>query len=359
MCPITYYQLMRISKDKKQIRYQMVIYAKEHGIKPAARLYSTGPKTIRKWVRRLDKGGYQALADMSRKPHHSPNKTSTDSTKKIVKLKAKYKRVGAEQIKILENIKESAKTMRKIWRENGISSRQRRKKYITKQNLREIKKQFALFERVSEDTKDLDDIPEYWPQMKHKRLPQVQYTLREISCGVQFLGFADERSLTHAWLFADYVNEHLKKYDLIAKEGIRQTDNGVEYCGSWSTKEPSAYTLAIEGANLTHGTIPPGAHRFQSDVETVHNLIEAEFYEIENFADRIEFMEKANTYQLFFNLERPNTYKENKSPWQLAQEKRPDLPKEALMLPPVDLDALLNKKLASLTTGGYDVYSAP
>ena len=129
---------------------------------------------------------------------------------------------------------------------------------------------------------------------------------------------------------AEYVNEHLKKYGLIAEEGVRQTDNGVEYCGSWSAKEPSAYTLAIEEASLTHGTIPPGAHRFQSDVETVHNLIEAEFYEIESFADRTEFMEKANTYQLFFNLERPNTYKENKSPWQLAQEKRPSIPKEEI-----------------------------
>jgi transposase len=350
---------MRISKDKKQIRYQMVIYAKEHGIKPTARLYSTEPKTVRKWVRRFDKSGYQALGDISRKPHHSPNKTSADKTKHIVKLKAKYKRIGAEQIKILENVKESAKTMRKIWRENGVSARQRRKKYITKQNLREVKKQFALFERVCEDTKDLDDIPEYWTAMIHKRLPKVQYTLREVSCGVQFLGFADERSLTHSWLFADYVNEHLKKYDLLAKEGIRQTDNGVEYCGSWSAKEPSAYTRAIESANLIHGTIPPGAHRFQSDIETVHNLIEAEFYEIENFTDRTNFLEKANTYQLFFNLERPNTYKENKSPWQLAQEKRADIPKEALMLPPVDLDALLNKKLASLTIGGYDVYSSP
>jgi hypothetical protein len=170
----------------------------------------------------------------------------------------------------------------------------------------------------------------------------VQYTLREISCGVQFLGFADERSLTHSELFAEYVNEHLEKYGLIIKEGIRQTDNGSEYVGSWSAKKPSAYTKAIEGANLIHDTIPPGAHRFQSDVETVHNLIEMEFYEIENFADRDDFMmSKASTYQLFFNFQRPNTYKENKSPWQLAQEKRPDIPKEALMLPPVDLDALL------------------
>ena len=86
----------------------------------------------------------------------------------------------------------------------------------------------------------------------------------------------------------------------------------------------------------------------------MHNLIEVAFYEIENFADRDDFISKAYTYQLFFNLERSNTYKENKSPWQLVQEKRPDFPIEALMLPPVDLDASLNKnkKLASLTTGG-------
>lgn len=103
----------------------------------------------------------------------------------------------------------------------------RRKKHITKQNLREIKKQFALFERVCEDTKDLDDIPEYWAQMMRKKLPKVQYTFREISCGVQFLGFADERSLTHSELFAEYINEHLKKYGLIIKEGVRQTDNGL------------------------------------------------------------------------------------------------------------------------------------
>jgi transposase len=359
MCPITYYQLMRISKDKKQQRYQMVIYALEHGVKPTAKLYSTGPKTVRKWLNRFKTADYQALDDMSRRPHNCPNATPEETVRKIVKLKAKYKRVGAEHIKILENLTTSAKTMRKIWRKNGVSSRKRRKKHVTKQNLREIKKQFALFERVCEDTKDLKDIPEYWTSMMRKKLPKVQYTFREISCGVQFLGFADQRSLTHSWLFANYVNEHLKKYGLIVKEGIRQTDNGSEYCGSWSAKKPSAYTLAIESVNLTHGTIPPGAHRFQSDVETVHNLIETEFYEIENFANRDNFMQKANTYQLFFNLERPNTYKENKSPWQLAQEKRPDITKEAFMLPPVDIDALFNKKLDCSALGGYDVYSVP
>lgn len=350
---------MRISKDKKQIRYQMVMYAKEFGVKPTARFYAVTPKTVRKWLKRFKESGYEGLGDLSRRPKHSPFAVSDDIREYIIKLKAKYRRLGAEQIKILEDVPVSAKTMRKIWRQSGVSSRKHRKKHITKQNLRAVKKQFALFELTCEDTKDLCDIPEYWLQMKRLGLPKVQYTLREVSCGIQFLGFADERSITHATLFTEYINTHLKKYNLLPKQSRRQTDNGVEYCGSWSVKKPSEYTLALENAGIIHQTIPPGAHRFQSDIETVHNLIELEFYEIEQFKNRTDFMEKAYTYQLFFNFERPNTYKENKSPWQLAKEKNPHITKEALMLPPVDLDALLNKKLASLAERGYDVSSVP
>lgn len=51
-------------------------------------------------------------------------------------------------------------------------------------------------------------------------------------------------------------------------------------------------------------------------------------------------MEKVHTYQLFFNLQRPNTYKENKSPFQLAKEKIPSITKEALILAPVDPDSI-------------------
>ena len=93
MCPITYYQLMRISKDKKQQRYQMVIYALKHGIKPTARVYDTTPKTVRKWVKRFKQGGYEALADMSKRPKRSPNALPEAESAHIVKLKAKYKRV--------------------------------------------------------------------------------------------------------------------------------------------------------------------------------------------------------------------------------------------------------------------------
>jgi len=358
MCPYQYYQIMKNSKDKKQWRYQMVQHALEHGIKPTARTFHTSPPIVRKWVKRFKTAGYPGLQDRSRRPQHSPNETSHNLKEHIIILKGQYKRIGAEQIKVLEDVSLSPKTMRKIWRDAGISSRKRRKKHITKNNLREIKKKYKLFEKMGEDTKDLIDIPEYWPQMKSFNLPKIQYTFREISTGILFLGFANQRSLTHSVLFAVYINHFLKKFNALPEFSTRQTDNGSEYIGAWNAKEPSDYTLAIESLpGQRHQTIIPGAHTWQSDVETIHNLMELEFYEIESFKSRIDFMNKASSYQLFFNLKRPNSYKEHKTPWQLAQQKNPCLDKRLLMIPSVDLDKLVSMK--NQIKRGNDVLTLP
>jgi hypothetical protein len=42
--------------------------------------------------------------------------------------------------------------------------------------------------------------------MKEKKLPKVQYTARDVTSGLIFLGFADEKSLTYATLFEEYLN---------------------------------------------------------------------------------------------------------------------------------------------------------
>ena len=83
------------------------------------------------------------------------------------------------------------------------------------------------------------------------------------------------------------------------------------------------------------------------------------FYEIEDFKNRNDFMAKATVYQHFFNLHRPNSYKENKTPWQLTQEKRPDLDKHLLMIPPVDLDRLFRWKTLIIQAGGKDQLTVP
>lgn len=360
MCPIPYYTIMRKSKDKKFLRLQLVLSVEQYGIKQTARNFKTTRNTVRKWYRRWLQDHYKGLEELSRRPHTSPYALSQTARNNLVVLKKKYKRIGADTIKSIENLPHSSKTIRKIWRQEGVSSRKRRKKHITKRNLREIKKKFALFQHIIEDTKDLIDIPEYWIQLQQKPLPKVQYTTRDVTSGLMFLGFADEKSLTYSTLFAKYINNQLQKYGADLSKTIRQTDNGAEYIGSWQSKHSSTYTQVIESIpGQIHTTIFPGAHRMQADVETVHNLIEAEFYEIEKFKNKRDFMNKAYSYQLFFNLVRTNSYKENKTPWQIAREKAPHISVEIAKIPPVDLCALLNKKLDFLFKRGYDVYSVP
>ena len=363
MCPYPYYQIMRQSKDKKHWRYQMIQQCFKHGIKPTARQFNTSPQVVRFWRNRFQEHGFAGLSDKSRKPHHSPRETPQDVKERIISLKKIYKRVGAEQVRVLEDLPQAPKTIRKIWKNAGIPSRKRPKKHVTKNNLRAIKKLFKLFEFSVEDTKNLMDIPEYYAQAKLLNLPKVQYTFREVSCGPLFMGFANELSLTHAELFAVYINHFLRKFDALPKETaiiIRQTDNGSEYIGSWNAKNPSAYTRRIESIpGQIHNTIFPGAHRMQSDVETIHNLVEAEFFEIEQFESREDFFAKATSYQLFFNLKRPNSYKEHKSPLQLAKEKRPDLNQQLFLVPPVDLDKLLRMKHQLIKQGGKDLLTVP
>jgi transposase len=360
MCPYRYYNLMRISKDPKQIRYQMVLSVDRVGIKQTARDFRTSRNTVRKWWRRWNEDGYKGLDGRSRRPRHSPLATPPEEREHLVALKARYKRLGADQIRTIEHLSRSARTIRKIWRQEGVSSRKRRKKTRTKQNLRAMKRQWRLFQQIAEDTKDLCDIPEYYFQMKSLGLPTIQYTARDVTTGLLFMGFAQERSLTNSVLFAEYVNEALKEYGVDLSRTKRQTDNGSEYIGHVTAKEPSAYTRAVEKvAGQLHKTIPPGAYTYQADVETVHNLVEIEFYELEAFIGRDDFLRKARTYQMAFNLLRTNSYKEGKTPWQLAKEKKPDLPIDVPMIPPVFIEDLMDKTPSLSIKGGHDVPSTP
>ena len=115
-----------------------------------------------------------------------------------------------------------------------------------------------------------------------------------------------------------------------------------------------------------HYTIPPGATTYQSDVETVHRLIEDEFYQIEAFYSRKDFLTKATSgqratsgYQLFFNVARKNSYKRDQSALEIIKEKRPERDPRVILLPPVFLDELFNQKLKEKDQRGYHVPSQP
>lgn len=79
-------------------------------------------------------------------------------------------------------------------------------------------------------------------KMRRKRLPKVQYTLREISCGIQFLGFADERSNILMQPFLPIMSMSiLKSMDSLLKQVSARPIMALKYCGLWSATKPSLY----------------------------------------------------------------------------------------------------------------------
>jgi transposase len=342
MAAAPYFDLVREMKDAYNHRLRLVQSARQIGIKPTARLFSTTVPTVRKWLRRFQQQGPSGLCEHTRAPHHQPRRTPPELEQRVVELRRTLFTFGSRRLIREFDLPISHRALERIWRAHGLLKK-RKKKYQRKQDLAHIKAQWALFQQISADTKDLDDIPRYWPQAQQFGLPAIQYTAREVRSGLLFWAFAQKRSAAASAVFAARIQQHLDRYGVSLRDLVWQTDNGGEFKGDF----PAAL------GDSQHVLIPPAAHTYQSDVETVHRLEEDEFFDLEEFRSRGQFLAKVHTYQLYFNLARPNSHKENQSPWQIIERLAPRSPLELCLLPPVFLDYYLND------SGGYDVPRLP
>jgi len=339
---VRYFDLVREMKDAYNHRLRLVESAKQRGIKPTAQLFATTPPTVRKWLRRYLRCGPSGLLEQSRARHRQPHKTPLTLEAQLVELRKTLPTFGSRRLIREFDLRIGHNALERIWHEHGLIEK-RRRKYQRKQDLAHIKASWALFQQISADTKDLDDIPRYWLQAQRLGLPTVQYTAREIRSGLLFWTFAEQRSASASALFAARIQLHLRRYGISLRDLAWQTDNGSEFKGDF----PKAL------GDSQHVRIPPAAHTFQSDVETVHRLEEDEFFDLEDFSSRGDFLAKAHTYQLYFNLVRLNSHKQFRSPWQIIEQLAPRFPVQLCLLPPVFLDYYLNN------SGGYDVPGHP
>ena len=346
-----YFDLIREMTSAYNHRLRLVESVHQRGIKPTARLFLTSTLTLRKWWRRYQQHGPSGLREHSRAPHRSPQKTSAAIEQQVLELRRQLPTFGAARLKREFDLPISHMAIQRIWRQHGLL-RKRRQKYQRKQDLAAVKATWRLFQQISADTKDLGDIPRFWPQAQRLRLPLVQYTAREVRSGLLFWSFAQRRSAAASALFAARIQQHLDRYGVSLRDLAWQTDNGSEFIGGTDPQGRRTGFPAALGPSQ-HTRIPPAAHTYQSDVETVHRLVEDEFFDLETFANRGDFLAKTHTYQLYFNLVRPNSHKENLSPWQIIERLAPRSPLQLCLLPPVLLDYHLND------AGGYDVPRLP
>jgi transposase len=348
---------MKSKADKFDLRLKIIRCAIAEGIKPAARTFFTTPKTVRNWLRRYQQERLAGLNELPRIPLSCPHKTSPKMEQKIVALRKQYPFMSAKRMKRELNIPCSHTAIGRILKEHGLTLK-RKKKHKTKKDLREVKRHWKLFGQFSVDTKELKDIPHYWPQMKNLALPKYQFTAREIRSGLMFLGYANEKTAYNACLFARILCNHLKNCG-IELEGMKfQTDNGSEFIGCYrQDKTRDGFEKVIEGFAAKHKRIPIKAWSYNSDVETVHSTIEDEFFDLENFENIKDFHQRVASFQAYYNIVRENSNKDFKSPWQIIKNLRPKTPIELVRLPPIMLDWIgpdyITREEVALR--GYDV----
>jgi|ERR1039458_9522070 transposase len=158
MAAARYFDLIREMRDAYNHRLRLVESVRQRGIKPTARLFTTTVPTVRKWFRRYQQHEPSGLLEQSRASHHQPRKTIPEIEQEFVALRQQLPTFGARSLIREHDLPISRRALERIWRVHGLLKK-RRRKYQRKQDLAHIKAQWALFQQISADTKDLDDIP--------------------------------------------------------------------------------------------------------------------------------------------------------------------------------------------------------
>ena len=138
MAAARYFDLVREMTDAYNHRLRLVQYARQHGIKPTARHFSTTAVTVRKWLRRFQQHGPSGLREHSRAHHHCPHKTSPEIEQQVLALRRKLPTFGAARLKREFDLTVSHMAIQRIWRAHGLI-RKRRRKYKRKQDLAAVR----------------------------------------------------------------------------------------------------------------------------------------------------------------------------------------------------------------------------
>ena len=340
MVSITYYENLKLSANQYGWRLKMVQRVEEIGIKPTAREFLASVPTVKKWRRRYLARGLDGLLNESKRPKAPRTIPKADENKIVALRKAKQNRISCWGIKFALKLPYSTSTIYRVLKQHPdklIEPRPR--KHHKKRDLREIKAKLKPFEQIQVDVKYLDDIPQYYTYYLKQKLPRFEFTARDVKTGMMFYSFAYEKTNINAATFITYLFEHLIRHGITASEVTIQTDNGAEFCGNWMPKSQSIFTYMIEKVyGAKHIRIPRGKPNVNADVETFHRIVEYHFFDLEKYDSKVDFLNKAYTYQIAFNYFRPNSYKWGKTPLKIMAESNAQIDPAVLSLPPIILD---------------------
>jgi transposase InsO family protein len=347
------YLAVKAAVDKNfGLRRELVVYAQAQGIRCAGRRFGCSRNTVRLWLRRFLAAGNEGLVDRSRRPHRQPRKCSEAAAEAVVAARKRAPCFGARRLVEYFALPVGKGAAHRVLRDQGLL-RVRPKKHRRKADLRRIKAEHPPLRRWQMDTKYLNDIPQYWPQMQAQGLPRFQYTLRDEATGAVFLAYASELSKTYATLASTRLIEHLRRFGIPLNEVEVRTDLGTEFDGDTRRYRPDGFHGSLLNAGVRHRFNPPARPNANADVESFHATVESEFFDLESFHGEAHFLCAIATYQTWFNFGRKNRSRHNQTPAQILACRDPTIDPRSLLLPATILS---RSHLASL---GQDLSGPP
>src|SRR5690348_9370906 len=96
--PVPYFDVIRNMQNAFNYRLRLVTHARQHGIKAAARAFSTTVPTVRKWLRRFQAQGLKGLQEHSRAPLHQRHQTPAPIELRAIELRRQLPTFGSRRL---------------------------------------------------------------------------------------------------------------------------------------------------------------------------------------------------------------------------------------------------------------------
>ncbi|MEG2697281.1 MAG: helix-turn-helix domain-containing protein, partial [Cetobacterium sp.] len=275
----------------KNKRLEIVRYANDFGIKPAARFYSCSKNTIKKWCKRYAVYGIEGLKDKSRRPLNSPKKIKEVDIEKITstakEAKEKKKHITVNNVRRKTRIDNYSDTTINRYINKALGKNKNPKHEKSNGGDIEWKKELEPWDLIQVDIKYLTDIDNLKPYFtclanEYKGIrSKYQITARDVTTGYTIVSYCEDKSLVYTTKFLNEIlYPFLKQFKKLELKNITiQTDNGKEFTNrltKTSGKEPkkSSFTIFIEDKFKKHRTNIPGHCTADSEVESFHWSIE-------------------------------------------------------------------------------------
>jgi putative transposase len=314
-------------------------------VRAVAALFETDRKTVRKALHRFASAGVDGLADLSRRPHHSPNQTSSSLEQLVV---AARRQTGYVPLRLHRDseIPLSPGTIRNILRRHPVRPKKRKTWRGTRRRIYQWddKEPLSFFQTDLKVIRDRKALPnDVYTHHERAGLPLYQWTACCVRTRLRFLAYSNEKTLANGLLFMILVACWVRMHGLHHRICF-QTDWGEEFGGKSPRKLASLDRRIFAPLDAALLRIRKGRTTDNALVERSHRSDDEEFYapKLIRYPNTDSFLLAAFRWQCRFNIRRPHFGKHmnGRRPIDRAREILPQLRRDVALFPSILLDKL-------------------